>query len=143
MKLTSRKLTLVAAVAVAASCGSGRVVTSPDAPATSVAVPTTEKATFGEIAHDVDGDGIVSLTGAEAMPTFVLIGPGLNGEHKEPRYVRASDLDITPVQSPAEAEARAKARQGREIPVYDGTGKQIDVLRLDAPGESTTTTAGK
>jgi hypothetical protein len=71
------------------------------------------------------------------MPKYVLIGPGPNNEHPEPRYIRSSELDDDSAvpNDPAEA----KQRGPRTIPVFDRNGKQVDVMTVGGAGAGTAT----
>lgn len=74
---------------------------------------------IGPIPGDVNGDGLVSDSGAERIPTLI----AATGDRGIAGYVRISDLDTPAPKNPAEALRRSK--QERVIRVFAADGRTV------------------
>ena len=78
---------------------------------------------IGTVPDDVDGDGLVSDSGAERYPSLI----GAVGDHGVVGYIRLKDFLGEAPSSPEEA--LAQAEETRVIPIYDADGvTQVDTL---------------
>ena len=83
------------------------------------AQPPLDRPLFGPLPGDVDGDGVVSDSGAERIPAFV----SATGDHGIAGYVRLVDLDGPAPQNPADA--LRQSQQRRVIPVFAADGRTV------------------
>jgi hypothetical protein len=83
------------------------------------AQPPLDRPAVGPMPGDVDGDGVVSDSGAERIPALI----SATGDHGIAGYIRLADLDGPAPQNPAEA--LRQSQQRRVIPVFAADGQTV------------------
>jgi hypothetical protein len=91
------------------------------------AQPPIDRPAVGPMPGDVDGDGVVSDSGAERIPSLI----SATGDHGVAGYIRLADLDGPAPQNPAEA--LRQSQQRRVIPVFAADGRTVVDQLAESP----------